>query len=395
MGGRHHAHARLAPPLQPLGAELPLRAGEQRPAEVRRQPGQDHLGLGIAEPAVELEHLGSLGGEHQPRVQDPPVVDALTLEGSGRGLQDPFQDPRLGLRVDEGDRAVRTHAAGVRPPVPVPGSLVVLGQNQRLDVSPAHQRQSRDLRPLQALLDQHGPAGVAKHPVDQAVPKGPPGLRPPGGNRDALAGRQAVGLDHDRPLDPLQVLLGRADPVEPPGPRPRDPVSLAQLPGPGLRPLDHGPGPGGAEHREAPGVQRVGQAGHQGPLRPDHREIDGLMFGESGDPLHVRRGHRYQRRQLGDAGVPRGRVHPFDRGIARQRPAQCVLAASPADHQDSHRTPQSSIVSVCSRSAPTETVRMGTAASPATRSRYFLAAAGRSAGSRAPLRSSAHPSSSS
>ena len=48
----------------------------QQLREVRGQPGQHHLGLGVAEAHVVLEHPGALGGEHQPGVEHPPVVDA-------------------------------------------------------------------------------------------------------------------------------------------------------------------------------------------------------------------------------------------------------------------------------------------------------------------------------
>ena len=62
-----------------VGARLPVaHACSSVPRSVRHPREQD-LRLGVAEPAVELEHLRPVGGEHQPGVQHAAVRHALGL----------------------------------------------------------------------------------------------------------------------------------------------------------------------------------------------------------------------------------------------------------------------------------------------------------------------------
>ena len=54
--------------------------------EVTGDPGQHHLGLGIAEAHVELDHLGALRGQHEPGVEQSSVVDPMSAERRERGV---------------------------------------------------------------------------------------------------------------------------------------------------------------------------------------------------------------------------------------------------------------------------------------------------------------------
>src|SRR5579884_1669604 len=64
-GDDHHADRDLPAPVQPgTGRQLAQRGRDQQGDQVRLQPGQDHLGLGVAEAGVELQHPDAVGGEH-------------------------------------------------------------------------------------------------------------------------------------------------------------------------------------------------------------------------------------------------------------------------------------------------------------------------------------------
>ena len=66
----------------------------QQPGQVPDQSGQDHLGFGVAEAHIELEHLGAFVGQHEPGVEHAAVVDALGSQ-RGQGGFDRFRHRRL------------------------------------------------------------------------------------------------------------------------------------------------------------------------------------------------------------------------------------------------------------------------------------------------------------
>ena len=60
--------------------QLPAGGRHEETREVRLQPGNDDLRLGIPEPGVELEQLGTLFGQHQARIEDPREAASLRVE---------------------------------------------------------------------------------------------------------------------------------------------------------------------------------------------------------------------------------------------------------------------------------------------------------------------------
>src|SRR5437899_2697535 len=87
--------------------------------------------LGVPEASVELEHLRSFGREHQPRVHDSPVPDALRLERARRRMQHRRDDLPFGLGPHLRDGAERAHPSRVRPEIAVQCALVVVGERER------------------------------------------------------------------------------------------------------------------------------------------------------------------------------------------------------------------------------------------------------------------------
>jgi len=61
--------------------------------QVALQKGQDRLGLGVAKAGVELQDLGALLGQHQARVDHPPVDHPLGLKATDEGPEDLLLHP--------------------------------------------------------------------------------------------------------------------------------------------------------------------------------------------------------------------------------------------------------------------------------------------------------------
>ncbi len=152
-------------PLQAHPVQPALNGGQQGLQQVALEPGQERLGLGIAEAAVELDHFRAVGRDHQPGVQDAPVRPPLARHRLHRGFQDLLLHLLEAAARDHRRRGVRPHSPGVGPPVPVVGGLVVLGGFHRQGALPVYKGQHAGLFALQELLDHHPFPGVAEDPL--------------------------------------------------------------------------------------------------------------------------------------------------------------------------------------------------------------------------------------
>ena len=308
--------------------------GEQR-RQVARQPGQDDLGLGVTEAHVVLEHLGPVGRQHEPGVQDTPVVDALGPQG-GEGRCHRARHHRLdNVVTGHGHRRVRTHATGVGAGVAVAGPLEVLGRGQGHGACAVAHRKDREFGAQETLLDHHRAAGVPEGVTRQLGPHVLGRFVERLGDEDALAGGQAVCLHHVRTGQRLEELERGADLGERAVPRRRHTRVGQHLLHPRLRAFEPGAVGAGTEHESSAFPQPVGQPVDEGRLRPDHVEIGVDLLGR-------------RRRRSRDAGVA-GRDD--DVGGARQHMGEGVLP--PARPDDTN--PHAASVTVCSRPGPTPT----------------------------------------
>ena len=132
-----------------LGSVSRGRSGEGL-EQVALDAGDQHLGLGIAEPGVELEHARPALGQHQACEQAADERRAAPGELVDDRLVDALDE--LG-DIHRGDRRVGAHPAGVRPGVAVLGALVVLRGAERERARPVAEGEERDLGPFEQLLD--------------------------------------------------------------------------------------------------------------------------------------------------------------------------------------------------------------------------------------------------
>ena len=82
--------------------------------EIALQPHQDGLRLGIAQAAIEFQHLDTaVAADHQPRVEEARIGRAVALPSRDRGLDDIAHDPRVQWRRHDRRRRVSAHAARI------------------------------------------------------------------------------------------------------------------------------------------------------------------------------------------------------------------------------------------------------------------------------------------
>ena len=240
-------------------------------------------------------------------------------------------DLREQLRADLRDRRERAHPARVGAGVAVADALEVARGRERQRALAVAEREHGQLVADQQLLDEHrvvAEAALLEHRDQRRARLGLVGR-----DHDALARRQAVGLDHGGVgVDRLQALGDRAhDPVA----AGRHAGRLHHLLGEQLRALEPRGLADRPEARDGGGPQRVDEPVHERRLRARRRRS--------------RRRRRSPRRStesvIADVGVERLRLRA-DPGVAghaqqlralrraRQRADQRVLAAARADDED-------------------------------------------------------------
>ena len=245
-------------------------------------------------------------------------------------------------RVRAGHGREAAHAAGVRAGVAVADPLEVARGRERDRALAVAQREQRELVAVEELLDHD--RDVAEPALDQHLVQRRPRLRLRGGDRDALARRQTVGLDHRRVagdrgharLDVAHDLVRRRG----------DAGGGHDLLGVRLRALEPGGGGDRAEAADAGGVQRVGEPGDERRLGPDDDEVDPGVARRGRERGGIVRGRVERPRVAADARVAGGAQHLRRLRGAQQRPDDRVLATAGADDQDPHTAPMKSSIGI-------------------------------------------------
>jgi hypothetical protein len=116
--------------------------------EVTFDPRQDRLCLGVAEAAIELEHLRPLLRQHQPGVQESYERDAASRKlGEHRKMHGREQVVGV-LGTQLGHRRVGPHPARIRAGVALPDALVIARRCQCDRIAAVGHREERHLLAL-------------------------------------------------------------------------------------------------------------------------------------------------------------------------------------------------------------------------------------------------------
>ena len=213
---------------------------------------------------------------------------------------------------------------------------MILGRGQQQGPLAVDQRENRNLLAVHVLLDHDLFAGRAELAAGHGVLQRRLGLRQGHGDRDALTGGEAIGLDHDWRAPVADIGLGVLQLREARVASGRDSILGAKVFHVALRALQLGRRRRGTENTDALGRQPVGEAKAERILRADHDQVDRLLFGESAQPLQVRCGDVQAFGFARDPRVPGRAVKLGRHGRGRDGPAQRVFPAARSDHQDSH-----------------------------------------------------------
>ncbi len=232
--------------------------------------------------------------------------------------------------VHERARRERAHAAGVRAPVAVEDALVILrGADRERPRAVAHDEE-RDLGAGQAFLDDELRARRAESALAHDGDDRRLGLRAIPGDDDALAGGEAVGLEHERPAEfagpgDAERFVGGCARAEPGG---RHAVTRHERLRERLARLEGGGGPCRSEDGAPSGGKPVGDAEAERQLGPDDGEVDALAFGEAQEGVRIGEVGREGAGEARDAGIAGSGDHLADAWVAGQAGDQGVLAGA-------------------------------------------------------------------
>jgi hypothetical protein len=182
--------------------------------------------------------------------------------------QNPLGHAGLEQRVG----GVDAHAAGVGAGVALADALVILRGRERRDVLAVAEAEEADLVAFEELLDDHLPFGLAQQRTGEEALGGLDRGAARLADEHALAGGQAVGLDHDGRMEDFDGLFelfgGGADGVVGGG----NVVPLQEALGEALAGLEHGRGFGGPKDAQAALLKGVHNAERERELRADDGE---------------------------------------------------------------------------------------------------------------------------
>ena len=334
--GHHHRDRRAGADLHGGGVEATLGAGQQDGGEVTQQARQDDLRLGVAEAAVELQHVHALGADHQAAEEDAFVDDAALAELGERGENDAVAHLRHHVGRRDGGGGVGTHAAGVGAFVVVVDALVVLRRGQEGDVLAVAQGEDGGFLAFQKFLDEDLRAGRAETPAVEHVAYGGLGLVARLGDDHALAGGQTIGLDDHGEREVLQALDGgggvRVDLRAGRGYA----GGFHDFLGEGFATLQARRGLAGAKDLEPLGLERIRQPRTERRLRSHDHQVGTVFLGPRHERGEVLRADGHIGGQGRRPGVAGRAEKGMPSGVLRQSPNNGVLPPAVTNHQNLH-----------------------------------------------------------
>ena len=338
-GGDRHAHRGPFRRPSPLAGPAGARRGRPRPAAAPGRSSIAHherLALGVAEAAVELDHLRPRRRQHEADVEHAAVrarPRRPARPASGSTIVSMTRASHRG--VDGRHRRERAHAARVGPAVAVEHGLVVLGRRQRPHAAaPASTKNETSSPRMNSSTTTVAPASPnvarsmhwaiaasASSSVAHTIAPLP-------------AARPSVFTTHGA-AELAAEAAGRRGVVERREARGRDAVLGHQPLGERLGALDRRGPPAGAEDGEAPAAQPIGEPRHQRRLGADDHQVDvAAPAAKPASPVGVVDADSTQRGVARDPGLPGAAYSVLDERALRDLPGERVLAAAAADEQD-------------------------------------------------------------
>ncbi len=213
---------------------------------------------------------------------------------------------------------------------------MVLRNRKELHVLAVGHRHHRDLLALEKGLDHHGASRFAElaglqHRSHRACRLGSRGT-----HDGALAGGEPGGLDHQRLRMAIDVGQRGGEIAKAAAGRGAHARSRHQLLGESLGGFQLRRGGTRPEDRPPLGPKPVGQAERQRDLGPHHGEIDAVHVGRVGQAVDIVGGNGKVFGELGGTWIPWGAVQLGLRILPAEGPAERVLPAPAAYHEQSH-----------------------------------------------------------
>src|SRR5436190_11253445 len=141
----HHARRRILRPAKITITYAAFNRSLDRLHEIAFRAHEDRLGLGIAESAVEFEHLRPARRHHQAAIEYALVLHSFRLHASDGRPGDVLQQPIRHLLIEQAGKGIRTHTAGVRASVALADTLVVLCGHKWSNALSVAEHQERNL----------------------------------------------------------------------------------------------------------------------------------------------------------------------------------------------------------------------------------------------------------
>ncbi len=276
------------------------------------------------------------GDDHQPGVEKTGVGDAFLFHAAHHRLDHLAQHARMNLRRDHRRGRIRAHAAGVGAVVAIQQALVILAGRHRQYMLAIDHHDEAGFFAFEELLDHHPCSRVAQFVVGEHHVYRDERFALVHRDYDALARREAIGLDDDRRAVFLDVCLGCRDVAEGLEERGGDVVAHHETLGEILGGFELRGGLRRAEYPQSGGAERIHHTCRQRRFRPDHghvdvfalHESDQIGYGGDGDVFHA----VFQRR----SGVARRDIHLLHFRALRQTPGQRMFASAGTDDQNFH-----------------------------------------------------------
>ena len=335
-GSQDHAGGAGFPPLRVLPGERAFDGRFQEIEQIRAKPADEHLGLGVAPPAVELEDFRPFRREHQSREKHPAIFDAVFFQPGDKALEDAGFHPVAKVVVERAGGADRAHAAGIRAPVAIQRPLVIPAVGKKQERRAVHEGVDRAFGPLEKFLDHDLAAGVAEHSVVHALPDRLLRLGRVLRDDDPFAEREPVGLDDQRVFCAVAPGASSGAVGELPVIRRGNSMAAHEILREGLRGFQPRGRSARAKNFQAVRLERVRDPEGERVVRPDHRETDTPGFCEVHKPGDIVRGERDIFPQLRGARISGCAKNFGNPGRLGQFPSERVLASAGADDEEVH-----------------------------------------------------------